>query len=126
MNHQFLLTLLAALLDPDRRKLIELYESQIDALRSQIPDRLQFTQPQKTRMAQAAKALGRKALKELSTIVTPDTFFRWYREAVCKKWGSLQKTRSWQARDSFGYRKIHFGMGISKQRLGLYHPSKSP
>jgi len=91
MNHRLFLLLIAALLDPDRRKLIELYESQIDALRTQIPERLRFTQPQKARMAQAAIALGRKALKELSTIVTPDTFFRWYRESVREKWDYSKK-----------------------------------
>ena len=58
----------------------------MDALRSQIPRKLRFTQPQKARMALAAKVLGRKALKEITTLVTPDTLFHWYREAVRAKW----------------------------------------
>jgi putative transposase len=93
MNHRFFLLLLAALLDPDRRKLIELYESQIDALRSQIPGRLHFTTSQKVRMAQAAKALGRKALRELSIIVTSDTLLRWHQELVRKKWDYSKKRK---------------------------------
>jgi putative transposase len=93
MNHRLFLLLIAALLDPDKRKLIELYESQLDALRSQIPGRLRFTQSQKARMAEAARALGRKALRELSTIVTPDTLFRWYKESVRQKWDYSNKRR---------------------------------
>ena len=30
--------------------------------------------------------LGRKALSELTTIVTPDTILRWHRELVAQKW----------------------------------------
>ncbi len=86
MNFSLFLVLLCALLDPDRRKLIEIYESQLDALRSQLPGKLRFTQAQKARIARAAKALGRKALKGITTLATPDTLFRWYREAVRAKW----------------------------------------
>ena len=76
MNYPSFLLLLAALLDPDKRKLMELYEAQLDALRSQIPGKLRFTHAQKARMARAAKALGRKALRQVKTLVTPDTLLR--------------------------------------------------
>jgi len=91
MNLSLFLLLLAALLDPDRQKLIEIYESQFDALRSQIPGKLRFTPAQKLRMARAAHALGRKAMKGITTLVTPDTLFRWYREAVRAKWDYSKK-----------------------------------
>jgi putative transposase len=32
------------------------------------------------------KLLGRKALSELATIVTPDTILRWHRELISEKW----------------------------------------
>ncbi len=32
------------------------------------------------------KVLGRKALSELTTIVTPDTILRWHRQLVAQKW----------------------------------------
>jgi transposase InsO family protein len=86
MNFSMFLLLLSALLNPDNGKLIEMYESQLDALRSQLPGKPRFSQAQKARIAQAAKALGRKALKQITTLVTPDTLFRWYREAVRAKW----------------------------------------
>ena len=93
MNFSLLILFLTALLDPDKRKLIEMYESQMDALRSQIPGKLRFTPAQKARMARAAHALGRKALKGITTLVSPDTLFRWYREAVRAKWDYSQKRR---------------------------------
>jgi putative transposase len=37
-------------------------------------------------MAVKGKSLGRKALMELTTIVTPDTIFRWHRKLVAQKW----------------------------------------
>jgi len=86
MNFQLFLLLLAALLDPDKRNLMDFYEAQQEALRSQIPGKLRFTQTQKARLGLAAKALGRKALDQITTLVTPDTLFRWHREAVNKKW----------------------------------------
>ncbi len=37
------------------------------------------------------KALGRKTLRELTTIVTPDTILRWHRELVARKWDHSDK-----------------------------------
>jgi len=33
-----------------------------------------------------SKALGRKALREIAGIVTPDTILRWYRRLIAKKY----------------------------------------
>ncbi|MCP4172468.1 MAG: helix-turn-helix domain-containing protein [Fuerstiella sp.] len=38
-----------------------------------------------------AHSIGRKALLELTTIVTPDTILRWHRELVAKKFDSSNK-----------------------------------
>jgi hypothetical protein len=48
--------------------------------------RLCFTDIERRRLARKAKALGRKVLSELETLVTPDTLLRWYRELVAAKW----------------------------------------
>jgi hypothetical protein len=38
------------------------------------------------RLARRAYALGRRALSELDTLITPDTLMRWYRTLVAQKW----------------------------------------
>ena len=48
--------------------------------------RIRFTDAERRRLARKAYALGRKALNELETLVTPDTLLRWHREVVASKW----------------------------------------
>ena len=48
--------------------------------------RLRFTDSERRRLARNAQSLGRKVLKELETLVTPDTLLRWYRELVARTW----------------------------------------
>jgi hypothetical protein len=47
--------------------------------------RLRFTDQQRRRLAVKAKAIGRKRLFEIGTLVTPDTLLRWHRELIAKK-----------------------------------------
>jgi len=44
--------------------------------------RIRFTDPERALLARKAKAVGRKALLELDTIVSPDTLLRWHRRLV--------------------------------------------
>src|SRR5690606_24642204 len=48
--------------------------------------RIRFTDADRRRLARKAHALGRKALNELDTLVTPDTLLRWHRQLVAAKW----------------------------------------
>ncbi len=48
--------------------------------------RRRFTDAERALLARKAKALGRKALLELGSIVTPDTPLRWHRQFVSAKW----------------------------------------
>jgi putative transposase len=41
---------------------------------------------QRRRLAVQGKELGRKALEQLATLVTPDTLFRWHRQLIAEKW----------------------------------------
>jgi len=44
--------------------------------------RLRFTDDQRRRLAVKAKALGRKVLAEIATIVTPQTLLAWHRKLI--------------------------------------------
>lgn len=48
--------------------------------------RIRFTDAERTLLARKAKAVGRKALLEFDTIVSPDTLMRWHRRLVAQKW----------------------------------------
>jgi hypothetical protein len=52
-------------------------------LRRQVGGRrLRFTDDERRRLAIRAHAVGRKALRELATIITPDTLLQWHRQLV--------------------------------------------
>ena len=64
------------------------------ALREQLGGkRLRFTDRQRRRLAVKAKAIGRKRLFEIGTLVTPDTLFRWHRELIAKKYDGSESRR---------------------------------
>jgi hypothetical protein len=48
--------------------------------------RIRFTDAERALLARKAKAVGRKALLELDTLVSPDTLLRWHQRLVAKKW----------------------------------------
>jgi hypothetical protein len=48
--------------------------------------RILLTDDQRRRLAVKGKALGRKTLREITTIVTPDTILRWHRQLIAQKW----------------------------------------
>ena len=52
---------------------------------------LRLSDGERRRLAVLAKEVGRKALAGVSTIATPDTVLRWYRELVAKKYDGSAK-----------------------------------
>src|SRR5262249_51810369 len=53
--------------------------------------RIRFTDAERALLARKAKAVGRKALLKLDTIVSPDTLLRWHRRLVAEKWDYSQR-----------------------------------
>ena len=62
-------------------------------LREQLgPRRIRFNDGQRIRLAAKAKTLGRRALSDLRTIVTPDTLLAWHRALIARKYdGHLRR-----------------------------------
>jgi putative transposase len=103
-------------------------------LRRQVGERrLRFTDDDRRRLAKRAHRLGRKALRDLATVVSPDTLLRWQRQLVARKWtytrrrssrsGVLAEIRSLVLRmaeenPTWGYTRIQGALRILDTRLG--------
>ena len=62
---------------------MEYLQAENRSLREQLgKKRIRWTDAQRHRLAEKAKAIGRSGLRALDTIVTPDTLLRWYRNLV--------------------------------------------
>lgn len=50
--------------------------------------RVRLTDDQRRRLAAKGERLGRQVLRQVATIVTPDTILRWYRRLIAQMWTS--------------------------------------
>src|SRR6266851_9181896 len=56
-------------------------------LRGQLQGRrLQLSNDERRRLAVRGHRLGRRGLRQVATIVTPDTILRWHRQLIARKW----------------------------------------
>ena len=92
---QFFVVILVGWVNREQQTIIEFYQTQVEALmKAQGKKRLLLTDDQRRILTVKGKALGRKALMELTTIVTPETISRWHRQLVAKKWDYSKKRKS--------------------------------
>jgi putative transposase len=54
-------------------------------LRAHLPSRLRLSDAERCTLAEIAKRLGRKALKDIARVAKPDTLLGWYRRLVAQK-----------------------------------------
>jgi hypothetical protein len=84
---QLLLVAVTACLDRREREAMAYLIEENRLLRRQLGRRqLRLTDDDRRRLAVRAYRLGREALGEVATIVTPDTLLRWHRQLVARKW----------------------------------------
>jgi transposase InsO family protein len=109
-------------------------------LRQQITGRVRLSDGERKTLAELGKRLGKQALNEVATLVTPDTILAWHRKLIAKKYdGSEHRqapgrptisaelealvVRIAQENRSWGYDRIasalaHLGYTISDQTVG--------
>src|SRR5882672_10250291 len=63
-------------------------------LRHQITGRVRLTDSERTTLAEIGQKLGKKALAEVATIVTPDTILAWHRQCVAQKCDDSQQRQA--------------------------------
>ena len=83
----FLLMIAAGWVHRHQLIVIEFLQAENRLLKERLHGkRIRFTDAERALLARKAKAVGRKALLELDTIVSPDTLLRWHRRLVAQKW----------------------------------------
>ena len=89
---QFLVVAVAGWINQQQRDVIDYLQEENRVLREQLsPCRLRFTDAQRRRLAAKAKTLGRQALRNLETLVTPDTLLRWHRQLIARKYDGSRR-----------------------------------
>ena len=89
---QFMAAWIGMWLGEHQARVIEYQRAENAALLERLGKRrLRLTDGERRRLAKLGKALGRKALQEVATIVTPDTILRWYRDLVAAKYDGSKK-----------------------------------
>jgi hypothetical protein len=72
---------------PHQQHVIEYLVEENRVLKGLLNGRpLRLTDDQRRRLAAKGRRLGRRALRQVATIVTPDTILRWHRQLIARKW----------------------------------------
>src|SRR5438270_7355588 len=80
-------------LDRQEREALAYLIEENRVLRAQLGGRrLRLTDDDRRRLAVRAFRLGRKALRHIATIATPDTLLRWHRQLLARKWTYARKS----------------------------------
>ena len=116
---EMMLFAIAGWLNEEQRHKIEFLQEQVRVLQELNGDRrLRFTNDQRRRLAAKGKRLGRKVLRELGAIVTPDTILRWHRELIARKYdGSAARTPG-RPRIDTEVRQLIVEMATDNERWG--------
>jgi hypothetical protein len=87
-----LVLILAGWINRHQQAVIEFQGTQIQVLMKKLGrKRILLNDDQRRSLAVKGKILGRKALREITTIFTPDTILRWHRQLVTSKWDYSQR-----------------------------------
>src|SRR5437773_20990 len=90
---QVLITMVAGWLQRHQQQVITYLLAENRVLKAQLGGRrLRLTDTERRRLATLAHPLGRKRLKDMATLVTPDTLLRWYKQLIAHKFdGNTQR-----------------------------------
>jgi putative transposase len=90
---RLLLVALAGWINQQQRDVIDYLQEKNRVLREQLgPRRLRFTNDKRIRLAAKARTLGRRALMEIRSIVTPHTLLTWHPALIARKYdGHLRR-----------------------------------
>jgi putative transposase len=131
----FLLMIVSGWVHRHQLLVIEFLQAENRLLKERLRGkRIRFTDAERALLARKAKAVGRKALLELDTIVSPDTLLRWHRRWVAEKWNFAERrgagrpgimrhlseliVRMAQENPSWGYTRIQGALANLSHKVG--------
>jgi putative transposase len=118
---QFLLMVFAGWLQRQQAATIDYLKAENRMLRARLGGRrIVFTDADRRQLAEKARVLGRKALHELGTVVTPETLLRWHRELVARKWTFVERRSPGRPRIRGEFGRAGAAHGPGESGLGLY------
>ena len=89
-----LIAMLTGWLQRHQQQVITYLQEENRVLKAQLNGRrLRLTDTERRRLAALAHPLGRKRLKEVATIATPDTLLRWYKCLIAQKFDGSKKRK---------------------------------
>ena len=92
---QLFFLILSGWVNRQQQEIIDFQNAQIRVLMDKLGrKRILLTDDQRRILAAKGKALGRRTLVELTTIVTPDTILRWHRRLIAAKWDHSNRRKN--------------------------------
>ena len=89
---QLLLMALAGWMNRHQQDVIAYIQEENRILKHKLKGkRIRFTDDERRRLAVKGKALGRRVLRDVASIVTPDTILRWHRKLIAMKYDGSAK-----------------------------------
>ena len=80
---KMILMIMAGWMNRQQQHVIDYLQEEIRTLKEQLEQhsdkRLRFTGAQRSRLARKAKRIGHRRLKEVASLVTPQTLLKWHR-----------------------------------------------
>jgi transposase InsO family protein len=81
-----LLMVLTGWLERQEREAVAYLIEENRILGAHLRGRLRLTDEERRRLARHGHRLGRRRLRDIATVVTPDTILRWHRQLIARKW----------------------------------------
>ena len=114
---QFLVVAVAGWINQQQRDVIDSLQEENRVRREQLgPGRLRFTDAR--RLAAQAKSLGRRVLRDLHTLVTPDTLLRWHRQLIARKYDGRGRRGPGRPRGMDTIRRLIVRMATENREWG--------
>ena len=116
---QMLLIAIAGWINQDKHLKLEFALEQVRVFRELTEgNRLRLNDDQRRRLAVKGKKLGLSGLRELVTLVTPETIMRWHRELIARKYDGSAKRRPGRPRTSEEVRELIIRMATDNEGWG--------